>query len=88
MILILFTLLYIALFKLRITNLPGELSLDETKSIKGICAITIVLVHIIQSINTTYVVSKIGGIGYLCVAYFFFFSGYGLTYNFNNKKII
>lgn len=70
------------------------LSPDNTNAVRGICALLIVFHHI--TLTLTAGASSVGienvtvdafkGIGFLIVAVFFFFTGYGLAYSSEHKK--
>ncbi len=55
-------------------------------SIKAICTIGVVLYHTSNTVNCGVLFLPIQTIGFLMVAMFFFFSGYGLIYSLNHKK--
>lgn len=84
-----FMVLFLFFYKSRI-NVTGinndYLSYETTKTLKGICAILIVLHHF--STNLPYLAPffcVFNPIGQYIVALFFFFSGYGLIYSKKNK---
>ena len=56
-----------------------------TKYEKGISAIMIVMHHLSQNISIHGILVVMQYIGFILVAIFFFISGYGLMYGFNNK---
>lgn len=63
------------------------LSKSNTDSIKAVCAIIIVFHHITNEISCGSFFFPFQFIGFLAVALFFFFSGYGLTFSLlNNSK--
>lgn len=59
---------------------------DSSKKIKGILAIFIILHHLSHRISTSDVLSQFGCIGYIVVALFFMFSGYGLMKQYTKNK--
>ena len=59
---------------------------DSTNKIKGILAIFIILHHLSHRISTSEVLSQFGCIGYIVVALFFMFSGYGLMKQYTKNK--
>ena len=70
--------LIIILYKSKIVEWNNEyLNKKYTNCIKGICAIMVVMNHMFEE-------SRLWGI--LAVAIFFFYSGYGLMYEYCNKK--
>ncbi|MDU1978896.1 MAG: acyltransferase [Clostridium sp.] len=65
-------------------SIENKLSLQRTSVIKGISCIFIILSH---TINNNYPASiRWIASGYLWVGVFFFFSGYGFAYSFNQKN--
>lgn len=62
------------------------LSKKNSESIKAICAISVMLHHITNEIYCGPVLFTFQMIGYLMVAVFFFYSGYGLIYSLENKE--
>lgn len=67
------------------------LSKEYTNSLKGICAILVVIHHIYQYIGLSsnyLIIIVLQLIGFLSVAIFFFLSGYGLMYSSNKKDYI
>lgn len=70
------------------------LSLDQTKALRGFCAIGILLHHISQKnaaswINPNFIIHGLDffvDIGYLFVGFFIFISGYGLYKSYKNKE--
>lgn len=63
------------------------LSIDTTKSIKGISAVMIVLHHLSQQCTQLFSILKIMQyVGFILVAIFFFCSGYGLEYGYQEKR--
>lgn len=61
------------------------LSVENTNSVKAICAIGVVMYHITSEVDcgNAFYIFRI--IGYLMVSVFFFYSGYGLIYSLNKK---
>lgn len=90
---ILYTLLYIIIPSFIIfgglsKKNPNDecLDMDSTKSLKGICALMVVLSHISQRIDGIPLLDfAFRQIGFLSVGVFFFLSGYGLMYGYSNK---
>lgn len=64
----------------------NNISIVTTNSIKGITAIFVVLHHISQNISDPDFLYVFQWVGTISVGLFFFFSGYGLTYQLYNKK--
>lgn len=62
------------------------LSLMTTKQLKGIVAYAIIIHHLSQKMQVPGLLSIIGYIGFICVAVFFFISGYGLECALKNKE--
>lgn len=62
------------------------ISLENTKPIKGILALVVMLHHISQNTAGGVLLREFEPIGYLPVAVFFFFSGYGLLKSYKEKK--
>ena len=62
------------------------LSLEITKSEKGIAAILILIHHLSQRVKLSEPFLILGYIGFILVAVFFFISGYGLSYGMRNKQ--
>ena len=78
---ILFLFLCIVVYKAQVVSdgYANCLSVEATRSIRGICALIIVLHHLAQEIDTFSpfcIVFK--PLGFLAVTVFFFYSGYGL----------
>lgn len=83
--LIAFTLIIILSIKPKINNL--DFTKDDTQSLKGYCCIFILLHHISYCINNlNYILKPIKYLAFFIVGLFFFISGYGQTYSFDNKK--
>ncbi len=65
------------------------LSAQTTASLKGICAIVVLIHHLYQN-NYQYVPNVLGGLlqymGVFAVTVFFFLSGYGVMYCYRNKE--
>ncbi len=61
------------------------ISIDNTKCLKGIMSIIVVLVHIPARYSNV-IQDAIGSFGYVCVTFFFIFSAYGLMYSKEHKK--
>lgn len=62
------------------------LSMDSSKSLRGICTFAIIIHHFSQSFGEKSILTTVFlGVGYLSVAVFFFFSGYGLMKSFQLK---
>lgn len=62
------------------------LSLEKTGAVKGILAVLIVLHHLSQNLEMDGVLGLLlNNVGVLCVALFFFFSGYGLQKSYQGK---
>lgn len=70
--------------KLKKFNL-NYLSLDNSKSIKTICALTVMLHHITNYVNCGLLFLPFQVSGYLMVAVFFFYSGYGIMFSLEHK---
>ena len=86
---ILFTLML--LYKIKFAGFTSYhedyLSLEKTNAIKGILAIIIVLHHLAVSLEDRMWLAPFNkNAGWLTVAWFFFFSGFGLMYGLINKK--
>ena len=64
--------------KQNMKEITGGWSKEATTQIKGLCAITVVLSHLFPRVQYW---------GYLSVALFYLFSGYGLFYSLSPKKI-
>lgn len=64
------------------TNQDDKLDLDTASSVKGICAILILIGHCVSAVqsNLTFL-----NVGWYCVGFFFFWSGYGVTNGFLEK---
>lgn len=61
------------------------LGIESTTGLRGILAITIVLHHMSEKIDSGYVFPYFQHLGYLVVAVFFFLSGYGLLVSYKKK---
>lgn len=61
------------------------LDIESTTGLRGILAITIVLHHMSEKIDSGYVFPYFQHLGYLVVAVFFFLSGYGLLVSYKKK---
>lgn len=71
-----------------VRDLSEIYNLEDTATLKGICALTILLHHFTNKISYTdfgFIYSVYVKAGYLAVAIFLFISGYGLTYQYNLK---
>jgi len=75
----------IKIFKFREYN-SNPLSLKNSNSIKGLAAVVVVLHHISQRIDNLGALFLFKYIGYLSVALFFFYSGYGLMKSYDSKE--
>ena len=53
---------------------------------RGFLTLLIVVHHVVQQMGESGILSIFNEVGLLCVACFFFFSGYGLMYNTENKE--
>lgn len=62
------------------------LSKESTTNLRGLLAVGIVLHHASGYYTELSFISSFRYVGYLIVALFFFLSGYGLQYGFENKK--
>lgn len=62
------------------------LSVETTKSYRGVFALVVVFHHISQKIGTDNLFTIFSNAGYLAVSVFFFLSGYGLQRSFITKK--
>lgn len=60
-------------------------SKDYTQNWKGIMCILIMITHILEKYNWPNTLYNIHSFGYIEVAIFFMFSGYGLKYNYNSN---
>ncbi|MGN0550980.1 MAG: acyltransferase family protein [Acutalibacteraceae bacterium] len=87
---------FILFYKLKFAGINGYfddyLSLENTKAIKGIMAVVIVLHHLYRQFadNGVYEIwlkPFDSPMGWLVVGVFFFFSGYGLMLGYLNKKL-
>ena len=90
MILVYIALLILTLYNAKIYK-PKEynnnfLNKQTTISVKGLCAILIVLHHTSQRIENPDQLVYFRWIGYLCVSMFLFYSGYGLYMSYNNNN--
>lgn len=56
----------------------GYLSIEISKSLKGIFAISVMFHHLAQAVTTGVLFRSFSHIGYFCVGLFLFFTGYGL----------
>ena len=63
------------------------LSLEQTKRLKGIFAMIVLFHHISHYIECASLYRGFGNAGYLCVAFFFFISGYGLIYQYEKQPM-
>jgi len=63
-----------------------NISLNSSNAIKGIAALCVILHHISQNLSNPYFLYIFQWFGTLSVSIFFFFSGYGISYQFYNKK--
>ncbi len=63
----------------------GGISLDQTKSLKAITALYIVLGHIGRVIEQPGWFRTVNSFGWIDVGIFFFISGYGLAFGYHNK---
>lgn len=64
----------------------GGISLDQTKSLKAITALYIVLGHIGKVIEQPGWFQTVNSYGWIDVGIFFFISGYGLSFGYHNKS--
>ena len=62
------------------------LSVKSTNSVKGICALGVILQHLTLKLENQGIMVLFGYIGFLFVSLFFFFSAYGLTKSMINKS--
>lgn len=62
------------------------LSIEKTKKVKGIAAILILLHHLAQRVAIPKPFAFIRYVGFILVAVFFFFSGYGLSFGLRYKS--
>ena len=68
-------------------NEDGYLSLEQTKCVKGICAVLVMIHHIMQvCIDLPLPFQIMNYVGFILVALFFFFSGYGLMSGIQKKN--
>lgn len=85
------TLVFILLYKAKISK-KGEwqenaLSLENSRSIQGFCAVAIIIHHLAQELTMhAGVLSIFSELGVLFVGVFFFFSGYGLYISLKTKQ--
>lgn len=89
MIIFIVILLLLLFYKTKLSSI-GEyfedfLSLNNSKSIKGICCFFIVIHHISINLSDPGLFSIFVDIGYLSVSLFFFYSGYGLMKSLETK---
>ena len=56
----------------------SPLDLDTSAALKGIFALVVIFHHLAQRTEAGWVFQNFRGVGYLCVAGFFFLSGYGI----------
>lgn len=69
----------IALFGVKKQDSDQTLSIEQSMCIKGIAAIILVLVHIKNALVYPGIYSVFSSAGFLFVAVFFFYSGYGIA---------
>ena len=64
-----------------------EFSQKNTAWVRGLAAVGLVCIHTIEEgiFETNQILNIIGKCGFLCVAVFFFLSGYGLIFNIENR---
>ena len=68
-------------------NVNGNyLCLENTNSIKAICAVSVMLHHISNEVYLGPMFLPFQMVGYLMVSVFFFYSGYGLMYSLLHKE--
>ena len=84
-----FVLLFLFFFKSKV-SLKGInrdfLSKSNSDAVKAICAIGVVMHHITNEIDCGILLFPFQTVGFLCVAIFFFYAGYGLIYSVNHKE--
>ncbi len=61
------------------------LSPENTKALKGLLSVLVVLHHLYQRIATGLLLPLFDNVGVLCVSLFFFLSGYGLQKSYDSK---
>ena len=59
---------------------------DSTISLKGLFVIYVAIHHYVQIMVDPFCLGIIRNIGFLCVSFFFFMSGYGLSASFKKIK--
>lgn len=74
------------MYKSKRNNSLNILELDYTKTLKGFCAIGVIIHHYVQKLTEPGMLYPLNFIGILCVGFFFFMSGYGLTQSYNKNK--
>ncbi len=62
------------------------LCVEKSNSVKAICAISVMLHHITNEVYCGILYLPFQMIGYLMVAVFFFYSGYGIMYSYKTKE--
>lgn len=77
--LIVLLLIFASLWGCRKRTVGEALSLEQGCCIKGLAALLLILVHIGNSLSYPGFYSYLSSFGYLLVAVFFFYSGYGIT---------
>ena len=79
----------ISLFKVEKRQDDKALSFEQGSCIKGIVAVFLILIHIGNALTNPGSYAILSSIGYLLVAVFFFYSGYGITKKMiSNKRYI
>lgn len=85
-----FALLFFCFFKAKVNSLYCDRAYywnkSNSDSIKSICAISVIIHHVTNEIDCGVLFYPFQAIGFLCVAVFFFSSGFGLIYSMNNKE--
>lgn len=64
---------------------PDFLGVSSTQSLRGILAVLVLFYHLCQKLQGVRVLFFIDNIGIMCVATFFFLSGYGLQKSYSEK---
>lgn len=77
--LIVLLVIFASLWGCRKRTVGEALSLEQGSCVKGLAALLLVLVHIGNSLSYPGFYSYLSSFGYLLVAVFFFYSGYGIT---------
>ena len=78
-IVVVLAIILISLYKAEIRQDNNALSLDQGSCIKGIAAVFLILVHIKNALANPGSYAFLSSAGFLLVAVFFFYSGYGIT---------